>query len=51
MQALVLDPRCCDAYVARGAAFANQHQFDKAVADLQTALGAAIPESGTLCNI
>jgi len=38
-QALDLDRRNVDAWVARGAAYANQHAFPKAVSDFQTALG------------
>lgn len=37
-KALDLDRRNVDAWVARGAAYANQHAFPKAVADFQTAL-------------
>lgn len=40
-QALELDRRNVDAWVARGAAHANKHLFDKAVADIETALGKA----------
>ena len=39
-QALDLDRRNVDAWVARGAAYANQHAFPKAISDFQTALGA-----------
>lgn len=39
MQALELDRRNVDAWVARGAAYANQHAFPKAISDFQTALG------------
>lgn len=42
MQALELDRRNVDAWVARGAAYANQHAFPKAISDFQTALGAPI---------
>ncbi len=38
-QALDLDRRNVDGWVARGAAYANQHAFPKAVSDFQTALG------------
>ncbi len=38
-QALTLDPRCCDAYVARGAALANAQRLPEAVEDLQRARG------------
>lgn len=34
-----------DAWVARGAAHANKHLFDKAIVDFQTALGKAAPQS------
>lgn len=44
MQALDLDRRNVDAWVARGAAYANQHAFPKAISDFQTALG-------VLCNV
>ncbi|DBB07868.1 TPA: hypothetical protein ACH3X3_009268 [Trebouxia sp. C0006] len=37
-KALDLDRRNVDAWVARGAAYANQHAFPKAVSDFQTAL-------------
>ena len=39
-RALQLDRNNVDAYVARGAAFANQRDFSRAVADFETALGA-----------
>lgn len=39
MQALDLNRRNVDAWVARGAAYANQHAFPRAISDLQTALG------------
>ena len=39
-RALQLDANNVDAYVARGAAFANQRDFSRAVADFETALGA-----------
>ena len=39
VQALDLNRRNVDAWVARGAAYANQHAFPRAVSDLQTALG------------
>lgn len=39
MQALELDRRNVDAWVARGAAYANQHAFPKAISHFQTALG------------
>lgn len=39
MQALELDRRNVDAWVARGAAYANRHAFPKATSDFQTALG------------
>ena len=38
-QALTLDPRCCDAYVARGAALANAQRLAEAIEDLQKARG------------
>ncbi|KAL3139727.1 hypothetical protein ABBQ38_004032 [Trebouxia sp. C0009 RCD-2024] len=37
-KALELDRRNVDAWVARGAAYANQHAFPKAISDFQTAL-------------
>ena len=40
-KALELDRRNVDAWVARGAAHANKHLFDKAIADFETALSAA----------
>ena len=39
VQALDLNRRNVDAWVARGAAYANQHAFPRAISDLQTALG------------
>lgn len=39
-RALQLDANNVDAYVARGAASANQRHFSRAVADFETALGA-----------
>ena len=39
-RALDLDPRNADAWVARGAAFANQQQFGRAAEDFSMALGA-----------
>lgn len=44
LQALDLNRRNVDAWVARGAAYANQHAFPKAISDLQTALGKACIE-------
>jgi len=38
-RALELDRGNVDAYVARGAAFANQRDFSRAIADFETALG------------
>ncbi len=40
-RALDLDPRSADAWVARGAAFANQRQFARAAEDFEMALGVA----------
>ena len=37
-QAITLDPSYADAYVARGSAFANWKQYDKAIADFEKAL-------------
>ncbi|KAJ3231992.1 Tetratricopeptide repeat protein 14 [Chytriomyces hyalinus] len=37
-KAIEIDPECVDAYVARGAAHANQGSFDKAIADHTHAL-------------
>jgi tetratricopeptide (TPR) repeat protein len=37
-KALTLNPGNCDAYVARGAARANQRQFEGAVQDFEAAL-------------
>ncbi|TPX73888.1 hypothetical protein CcCBS67573_g04834 [Chytriomyces confervae] len=37
-KAIEIDPECVDAYVARGAAHANQGSFDKAIADHSHAL-------------
>jgi tetratricopeptide (TPR) repeat protein len=37
-KALLLNPSNCDAYVARGAARANQRQFKGAVQDFEAAL-------------
>ena len=45
-RALDLDPRNADAWVARGAAFANQQQLGRAAEDFIMALGALL--SGTL---
>ena len=45
-RALDLDPRNADAWVARGAAFANQQQLGRAAEDFTMALGALL--SGTL---
>ena len=39
-RALDLDPRNADAWVARGAAFANQQQLGRAAEDFSMALGA-----------
>ncbi|KAJ1554873.1 hypothetical protein HK096_000667 [Nowakowskiella sp. JEL0078] len=36
--ALSIDRECVDAYVARGAAYANQHQWKLAICDLESAL-------------
>ena len=38
-RALELDRRNVDAHVARGAAFANQRDFARAIADFEAALG------------
>jgi tetratricopeptide (TPR) repeat protein len=38
-KALTLNPCNCDAYVARGAARANQRQFEGALQDFRAALG------------
>ena len=38
-RALELDRGNVDAHVARGAAFANQRNFSRAIADFETALG------------
>jgi len=40
-RALDLDRRNVDAWVARGAAHANQHKLQQAAHDFETALGAA----------
>jgi len=52
-QALDLDRRNVDAWVARGAAYANQHAFPKAVSDFQTALGVSsiLKQLSTLCRV
>ena len=52
-QALDLDRRNVDAWVARGAAYANQHAFPKAVSDFQTALGVSniMQQLSTLCRV
>ncbi len=52
-QALDLDRRNVDAWVARGAAYANQHAFPKAVSDFQTALGVLnfLRQLSTLCRV
>ena len=52
-QALDLDRRNVDAWVARGAAYANQHAFPKAVSDFQTALGVSsiMTQLSTLCSV
>ncbi len=39
-QALDLDSKNCDAFVARGAALANKRDFESAAHDLKSALGA-----------
>ncbi len=52
-QALDLDRQNVDAWVARGAAYANQHAFPKAVSDFQTALGVSniMRQLSTLCRV
>ena len=42
-RALELDRRNVDAHVARGAAFANQRDFARAIADFEAALGQHSP--------
>ena len=48
-RALELNRRNVDAYVARGAAFANQRDFSRAVADFETAMGELVPSSDWRC--